>query len=307
MSIFKNIVAAGLSVAILATPMVSSFRVSADAETPETTISETTEISGTTAESSTTEVSETTTETSETTTEQTTATTSAPVQTAGDADAYIDEVSELPDSYRLIVSADTDTSALTGAAGVAYDGSCILTFTSETDYNAAIAYFDANAISYATDGEVSLCGDGSEDVPTGTVSDNAAVKIAIIDTGSNVANESVSVLGGSLTDTNGHGTAMANYVLAQTDNAYILSVKAIGDNGKGSVTDVYAGVQYAIDADCDVILLAMSIPDSGNYDTFKSLIGQAEADGITVIASAGNNSADASAYLPAGIDGVTTV
>lgn len=307
MSIFKNIVAAGLSIAILATPMVSSFRTNADAETPETTISETTEISGTTAESSTTEVSETTTETSETTTEQTTATTSAPVQTAGDADAYIDEVSELPDSYRLIVSADTDTSALTGAAGVAYDGSCILTFTSETDYNAAIAYFDANAISYATDGEVSLCGDGSEDVPTGTVSDNAAVKIAIIDTGSNVANESVSVLGGSLTDTNGHGTAMANYVLAQTDNAYILSVKAIGDNGKGSVTDVYAGVQYAIDADCDVILLAMSIPDSGNYDTFKSLIGQAEADGITVIASAGNNSADASAYLPAGIDGVTTV
>lgn len=307
MSIFKNIVAAGLSVAILATPMVSSFRTNADAETPETTISETTEISGTTAESSTTEASETTTEPSETTTEQTTATVSAPVQTASDADAYIDEVSELSDSYRLIVSADTDTSALTGAAGVAYDGSCILTFTSEADYNAAIAYFDANAISYATDGEVSLCGDGSEDVPTGTVSDNAAVKIAIIDTGSNVANESVSVLGDSLTDGNGHGTAMANYVLAQTDNAYILSVKAIGDNGKGSVTDVYAGVQYAIDADCDVILLAMSIPDSGNYDTFKSLIGQAEADGITVIASAGNNSADASAYLPAGIDGVTTV
>src|SRR5574344_748027 len=304
MSIFKNIVAAGLSVAILATPMVSSFRTNADAETPETTISETT-----TSETSetTTEVSETTTEPSETTAEQTAATTSAPVQTAGDADAYIDEVSELSDSYRLIVSADTDTSALAGATGVAYDGSCILTFTSEADYNAAIAYFDTNAISYATDGEVSLCGDGSEDVPTGTVSDNAAVKIAIIDTGSNVANESVSVLGDSLTDGNGHGTAMANYVLAQTDNAYILSVKAIGDNGTGSVTDVYAGVQYAIDADCDVILLAMSIPDSGNYDTFKSLIGQAEADGITVIASAGNNSADASAYLPAGIDGVTTV
>ena len=34
---------------------------------------------------------------------------------------------------------------------------------------------------------------------------------------------------------------------------------------------------------------------------------EAKASGITVIASAGNNNADASAYLPAGIDGVITV
>ena len=115
----KKILATALAFLIGFSPMVPSFITCADETgcTQETTVSETT--ASETSEAAT-EASGTTTEPSETTTEQTTATVSAPVQTASDADAYIDEVSELSDSYRLIVSADTDTSALTGAAGVAF-------------------------------------------------------------------------------------------------------------------------------------------------------------------------------------------
>ena len=149
MSIFKNIVAAGLSVAILATPMVSSFRTNADAETPETTISETT----------TSEISEqqrvfnnrgfrnnygTPTET---TTEQTTATVSAPVQTA--------KAMQTPTLMKCrnfltvtdLLSVLTRTQALSPARLASpMTAHVFSTFTSETDYNAAIAYFDANAI-----------------------------------------------------------------------------------------------------------------------------------------------------------------
>ena len=98
----------------------------------------------------------------------------------------------------------------------------------------------------------------------------------------------------------------ATYVLNQTDDAYIISIKAIGNNGKGKLSDVYAGVRYAIDHKADYILMAISLKDNGEYDAFTSLVGEAVKGGIKVIASAGNNNADASGYIPAGIKGVIT-
>jgi len=57
----------------------------------------------------------------------------------------------------------------------------------------------------------------------------------------------------------------------------------------------------------EVILMALSVKDNGEYDAFKELVWEAEAKGIKIIASAGNNNADAEDYLPAGISGVITV
>jgi hypothetical protein len=57
----------------------------------------------------------------------------------------------------------------------------------------------------------------------------------------------------------------------------------------------------------EVILMALSVKDNGEYDAFKELVWESEAKGIKVIASAGNNNADAEDYLPAGISGVITV
>lgn len=47
--------------------------------------------------------------------------------------------------------------------------------------------------------------------------------------------------------------------------------------------------------------------DSGDYDAFKALVTEANDNGITVIVAAGNKNADASGYIPAGINGVITV
>lgn len=53
--------------------------------------------------------------------------------------------------------------------------------------------------------------------------------------------------------------------------------------------------------------MAFSLRDNGNYDAFKALVAEAEANGITIIAAAGNKNADASGYIPANINGVITV
>lgn len=44
---------------------------------------------------------------------------------------------------------------------------------------------------------------------------------------SDLANEKYSVIGDDLKDYNGHGTAMVNNILAQTDDAYVISIKTM--------------------------------------------------------------------------------
>ena len=127
------------------------------------------------------------------------------------------------------------------------------------------------ALIYSKDGEFGICGESSV-LNNVQINPDATTKIAIIDTGSDIANEAVSVISDDASDANGHGTAMASYVLENTDDAYIISVKAFGSDGKGDVSDVYAAVQYAINSDVDVILMAFSLRDNGNYDAFKALI-----------------------------------
>ena len=145
--------------------------------------------------------------------------------------------------------------------------------------------------------------DGDEFYKDKSINPNAKTKIAIIDTGSNKANEAYSVIGTSVADDNGHGTEMANIILNQTDDAYIISIKALNADGKGQMSDIYAAVQLAESMNVDYILMAISIRDNGKYDAFKELITNTKAK---VVASAGNNGTDASKYLPASIDKVYT-
>ena len=258
------------------------------------------------AESSETTESSEETESSET--NETTAAETAPaakIKVAESAEEFIKLVASLPESYRLIIDTDKDLSSLNGAKGVFYDGSYVLVFDGIDNYDAALKYFSSKKISFSIDGSVELCGimNLCNNV---TINPKAKTKIAIIDTGSSLANEKVSVMGDKGEDKNGHGTAMASKVLEQTDDAYIISIKAIGDDGNGKVADVYAALQYAIDADCKVVLMAISLRDLGQYEAFKNLVADAVAKGITVVASAGNNGTDASKYIPAGLKDVLT-
>ncbi len=267
-------------------------------ETSETTVAETS--AEQTVPSETTE----TTATSETTE----AKSSVDIVDAADSKAFSDIVSDLSSANRLIVQTSSDIrSAIKNAKGVSFDGTYVISFADKSSYNNARSYFDSHKITYAEDGAVKLCAGRVELIRNAGINPNAKTKIAVIDTGSNVANEKYSVIGDDVSDQHGHGTNIANYILSETDDAYIISIKAIGSDGMGNVSDICAAITMAQSMKVDVILMALSVKDNGDYDAFKEIVKDARASGITVIASAGNNNADASSYLPAGIDGVITV
>ena len=288
--------------------------------TAETKPSETEE----TATTGSTETSETTAaETSESTAEQTvpseTTEASAPSETteakssvnivdATDSKAFSNIVSDLSTSNRLIVQTTADIrSFIRNSTGAYLNGTYVIAFSDKASYNSAISYFEANGIAYAEDGAVSLCSNGIDLIKGYEINPGASTKIAVIDTGSNVANEKYSVIGDDVTDQHGHGTNISNYILSQTNDAYIISIKAIGSDGTGNVSDICAAITMAQNLKVEVILMALSVKDNGEYDAFKELVWDAQSKGITVIASAGNNNADAEDYLPAGISGVITV
>ena len=137
--------------------------------------------------------------------------------------------------------------------------------------------------------------------------DEQGRRIAVIDTGSNIADESYTVLGGSTADDNGHGTDIVKNILANTDKAYIISIKALEHDGLGSVDKVCEALDLALSLDVDIILMPVSFRDNGSYGRFTDKVNDICSRGITVIASAGNNNADASLYLPSSIPDVITV
>lgn len=249
---------------------------------------------------------ETETETTEPSVEETEST--VEITDAADSEAFGNAVASLSAANRLIVQTDADIrDDIENATGVYFDGTYVISFADEASYNSAVSFLEANGISYAEDGAVSLCSNVTELVQYAEINPSATTKIAVIDTGSDVANEKYSVIGDDASDDHGHGTSIANYILSQTDDAYIISIKAIGSDGTGNVSDICAAVAMAQSMDVDVILMALSVKNNGEYDAFVNLVNDAASSGIVVIASAGNNNTDASSYLPAGISGVITV
>ena len=99
---------------------------------------------------------------------------------------------------------------------------------------------------------LSVCGNVDGVISYGSINPDAKVKVAVIDTGSNLANEKYSVIGDDTADHNGHGTAMSSLILDETSTAYIISIKALDDNGHGNMSDLYAIVRPAVAAvgDC---------------------------------------------------------
>ena len=186
------------------------------------------------------------------------------IVTAGSSEEYFKLIADFPDFEKVIVDTYEDLSDLEVSYGIYFDGTYILGFERYEDLVKAVGkLFDMN-VEYSLDGTVSVCGDTGETLKVGTVNPDADIKVAVIDTGSNLANESYSVIGDDAADYNGHGTAMCGLILNETDNAYIISIKAIGDDGKGNMSDVYTAVQLAEDIGVDYILMAMSIRNAGH-------------------------------------------
>ena len=218
-------------------------------------------------------------------------------------DDFINTIASLPDGNRLIIITDENIdNAFQITFGVAFDGAYVVSIVNQNELDDAVRYLDENSIDYARDGQMTV---------TGSVLNYYApksangIRVAVIDTGSNNADEIYSVIGEDGSDANGHGTAMCSIV--KNSGATVISIQALGANGKGQVTDVYNAIQLANTLDVDYILMSISTRDVGSYGAFKDLVSETVASGTKVVASAGNNNKSASNYIPSNISGVITV
>ncbi len=109
-------------------------------------------------------------------------------------------------------------------------------------------------------------------------------------------------------DTRGHGTHVAGIIAANTkSNVIIKPYKVLDDSGQGTDTQVYLGVQAAIEDGVDIINLSMS--KRGDSELLREVIKEAYDAGITIVAAAGNNNENVSTtiYTPASFEEVICV
>ncbi len=152
------------------------------------------------------------------------------------------------------------------------------------------------------------------------------VKIAILDSGINYNHQDLKdnysgghnfIMDANSSDPyddgwNTHGTHMAGIIAAKNNgvgvvgvapSASIYAVKVLDYNGFGMVSDVIAGIEWAVSNDMDIANISISGIDS---DVLEATCDAAQDEGLLIIASAGNSYGE-SALFPASYDSVVAV
>ena len=155
----------------------------------------------------------------------------------------------------------------------------------------------------------------------------AGVKVAVVDTGVSAtqndlpANQILTGTdasgsgGNGRNDGHGHGTHVAGTIVASVGNgigiaglapdALIIPVKVLSDSGSGSSVGVANGIRWAADHDADIISMSLG---GGYSSTIAVQVAYAIANGVTVIAAAGNERSQGSPVsYPAALPGVVAV
>ena len=153
------------------------------------------------------------------------------------------------------------------------------------------------------------------------LSNKSTVKVAVLDTGINKNHkifEGTTILPGynvitkssDVTDTSGHGTAVAGVIAESTpSNVQILPVKVMRSNEAGSLEDVLKGIAWACNNGADVINISLGSPLKNNDAYFKYFNAIVARYKKVIIAAAGNENCniDVELMTPAACDSVVSV
>jgi hypothetical protein len=117
--------------------------------------------------------------------------------------------------------------------------------------------------------------------------------------------------GTSPSDGNGHGTHVAGTIAAKNNgqdvvgvaaNAYVCSVRVLGNSGSGSLEGVTNGVNYVAANGAPGDVANMSVGASGSNATLETAVINAAAKGIKFTIAAGNSGIDANLETPARVN-----
>ena len=132
--------------------------------------------------------------------------------------------------------------------------------------------------------------------------------VALIDTGTSYATQSVNFTDEADEEIGTHGNEVASTILDEnSDNVILLGIKALSSEGKGTMSDVMEGIQYAINTDVDIINMSFVASADNETEEFDKLVQDAIDKGIMIVAAAGNQNTNASNYIPAKLPNVLTV
>lgn len=129
--------------------------------------------------------------------------------------------------------------------------------------------------------------------------------IALIDTGAGDIGviDSYSMLSDDGVDRHGHGKKMAEAITSVDPDARIVSIKAIGDNGRGSISSVYAAICLATSMHVKVINLSVVAKSVAENQVIVTAVNNALQNNIVVVGAAGNSGEEVSNYIPGAIGG----
>ena len=111
---------------------------------------------------------------------------------------------------------------------------------------------------------------------------------------------------GTIDTGHGHGCMVGGILALTAPDAEILPIRVLDDEGRGTTWNVLEGFVHALEAG-GVNVINMSLGSPHEVESLSFLIATANANGIVVVAGAGNESSEEPAYFPARHPGVLMV
>jgi subtilisin family serine protease len=112
-------------------------------------------------------------------------------------------------------------------------------------------------------------------------------------------------------DVDGHGTHCAGSAAGTTygvaKQARVYAIKVLSDQGSGSWSWSYAGLDWMVSRGNRPFVASMSLGGGGTLSAFKTAIDKAVSSGVVVVVAAGNENDDACKYTPAFVPNAISV